>query len=430
MALILAHGLFVAGEFSLVTVDRPRLEQLAAEGNRGARSALNAVHTLSFQLSGAQLGITVTSLIVGFIAEPTIGEALEPAVAAAGLPEGTAHGVGIAIALGLATALEMVLGELVPKNLAIAEAERVVVRVATPLRVFNTALRLLILLLNNAANWTVRRLGIEPQEELAAVRSLEELQMLVHTSRMQGLLPEEDYSLLTRSFSFGGKTASDALVPRTSVHALQSDKTLGDLAELALATGHSRFPVYESDLDDVVGVAHVRDIYSAPPERRAETPVAQIARDALIVPEPRPLESLLVEMRRKRQHFAIVLDEYGGTAGIITLEDLLEEIVGDIEDEHDPTSQPRLTAPPGGVHVVSGMLHRDEVHEATGFDMPEGDYETLAGFLLSLLRRIPEQGDHAGYDGWELKVVEMENRRIARVLLVAPPQRVGGEAGG
>ena len=420
LALILAHGLFVAGEFSIVTVDRARTEQLAREGHRGAQSTLEAVRTLSFQLSGAQLGITVTSLVVGFIVEPTVGRALAPVVTAAGLPEETAHGAAIAGALTLVTAIEMVVGELVPKNLAIAEPEGVAFRTATPLRLFNRAFRVLILLLNNAANWTVRRLGIEPQEELAAVRSLEELQALVHSSRAQGLLPEEDYSLLERSFRFGGKTASDALIPRTSVDALSDDKTLSDLATVARTTGHSRFPVYRGDLDDILGVAHVRDIYGVADDERPRTRITEVMRRAITVPESRALESLLVEMRRERQHLAIVVDEYGGTAGIITLEDLLEEIVGDIEDEHDPSTGSQLTDPSTGIHVLSGMLHPDEVRQITGLELPEGDHETLAGFLLSLLRRIPDKGDHTTYKGWELKVVEMDNRRISKVLIVKP----------
>ncbi|HYZ47005.1 MAG TPA: hemolysin family protein [Actinomycetota bacterium] len=418
--LILAHGLFVAGEFAIVTVDRAQMERLAREGHRGAQSALAAVRTLSFQLSGAQLGITVTSLIVGFIAEPTIGRAIEPVLTAIGLPRASVPAVAITVALGLATALEMVIGELVPKNLAIAEPQSLALRTATPLRWFNRVFKGVIVFLNSSANWTVRRLGIEPREELAAVRSLEELQMLVHSSRAEGLLPEADFSLLDRSFTFGDKTADDALVPRTSVAALGRAQTLSELAEVALETGHSRFPVYTNDLDDIIGVAHVHDLFRVPFEERATTRVTEVIRPAITVPESRSLGSLLVEMRRERQHLAIVLDEYGGTSGIITLEDLLEEIVGDIEDEHDPARAGR-PRPPTGIEVLSGMLHRDEVREACGFEMPEGDYETLAGFLLWLLRRIPEQGDHATYRGWEFKVVEMDGRRIASVLAVAPP---------
>jgi CBS domain containing-hemolysin-like protein len=427
LLLILAHGFFVAGEFSLVAADRSKIEALAAEGSRPARSTLEAVRTLSFQLSGAQLGITVTSLIVGFIAEPTIGDPLEPLVRELGLARGTSHGIAVAAALLIATALEMVVGELVPQNLGIAEPVAVAFRVATPLRLYNRVLRVIIVVLNNAANGTVRLLGIEPREELTAVRSVDELQMLVHSSRAEGLLPEEEFSLLSRSLSFGGKTASDALVPRTSVDAICRDGTLGDLARLAVETGHSRFPVYGADLDDVVGVAHVKNSYGFPFAERASRPVTDAMRDAMVVPESHQLEPLLVEMRRRQQHLAVVLDEYGGTAGLITLEDLLEEIVGDIEDEYDPAGA-QLTAPPSGVHLVSGMLHPDEVFEATGLAIPEGDYETIAGFVLSLLDRIPQLGDHASYDGWELKVVEMDRRRVAQVLLVAPPTPAAEEA--
>jgi CBS domain containing-hemolysin-like protein len=424
LLLILVHGFFVAGEFAIVAVDRSALARHAREGDRRAASALEAVGTLSFQLSGAQLGITVTSLVVGFLVEPTLGAALEPVVARLGLPEGTAGAVAIGLALGLVTSTEMVVGELVPKNVAIADPLRVSRRVATPLRWSNRVLKGPIVFLNAAANWAVRRLGIEPKDELSSVHSLEELQMLVHSSRSEGVLPEEDFSLLSRSLTFGGKSAADALVPRTSVDALQAEATLDDLADLARETGHSRFPVYREDLDDVLGVAHVKDIYAVPVEARPHTAVTEATREAMVVPESRPLAVLLVEMRRDRQHLAIVADEYGGTAGVITLEDLLEEIVGEIDDEHDP-SRTQLTAAPTGIHVVSGMLHPDEILELTGFSVPEGDYETLAGFLLTLFDRIPQGGDHTTYDGWELKVVEMERKRIAKVLLVAPSAASG-----
>jgi CBS domain containing-hemolysin-like protein len=421
LLLILAHGFFVAGEFGIVSVDPARIQHLADQGNKRAISTLQAVRTLSFQLSGAQLGITLTSLIVGFLAEPAIGEVLQPAVEAAGAPTATAHGASIALALALATSLEMVVGELVPKNLAIAEPQSVAFKVATPLRTFNRALRWLIVFLNSAANWTVRLLGIEPREELTRVRSLEELQMMVRSSGAEGVLAEEDASLLVRSLAFGNKTAADALVPRTSMIALHQGDTLADMAARALESGHSRFPVYGSDLDEIVGMAHVKDAYATPLEERAERPVTSAIRTALFVPESRTLGSLLVQMRKERQHLAVVMDEYGGTAGVISLEDLLEEIVGEIEDEYDASQrETQLTVPPSGVFVVSGMLHPDEVAEQTGFEMPEGPYETLAGFLLTLLDRIPAQGDHATYRGWELKVTHMEGRRIAQVLMVGP----------
>jgi CBS domain containing-hemolysin-like protein len=382
-----------------------------------------ALHSLSFQLSGAQLGITISSLIVGFIVEPTVGRALEPLVRALGFSVGASPGISIAAALLLATAVQMVIGELVPKNLALAKPVDLARWIAGPLHLANLAGKPLILWLNNTANWSVRRLGIEPQEELNSVRSLEEIELMIEASHHGGDLDPADFALLVRSISFKQKDAQDALLPRTSVESMAGDDSLDDLARRALATGHSRFPVTGRDIDDIVGMVHIKDIYRIPLEDRATTQVASIVQDAIVVPESRNLESILVEMRRTRKQLAVVIDEYGGTAGIVTLEDLLEEIVGDIEDEYDEaTATAPMTAPPPGVHVVSGRLHPDELEELTGFAMPEGDYETLAGFLLDVLERIPEQGEHIAYGSWEFKVVEMDGKRVARVLIASPSE--------
>ena len=421
LLLILAHGFFVAGEFGIIAVDRSRIEQMSADGNKQAQSTLSALKELSFHLSGAQLGITITSLIVGFIAEPTIGRLLEPAIEAAGLPERTALVVSIVLALALATVCEMVVGELVPKNIAIAKPLETALRVSTPLRLVNGLQRPLIVFLNSAANFTVRLFGIEPRDELLRIHSLEELDLLVRSSRAEGMLEESDFSLLARSISFENKTAADALQPRTSLIAIKRDVSLNDVGRLALESGHSRFPVYERDLDDIVGTVHIKDTYPYELQERDRVPVDAVMQDPLFIPESRDLASLLMEIRRARKHLAIVVDEYGGTAGIITLEDILEEIVGEIEDEYDPEATTSgVTVPPEGVHVVPGMLHPDEVLEATGFQMPEGDYETLAGFMVTLFDRIPAAGDHTSHEGWEFKVVEMDARRIAKVLVVAP----------
>ena len=417
----LGTAFFVAGEFALVAADRAKVEHLADKGDRGAISTLKALKTLSFQLSGAQLGITVTSLLVGFIVRPTLGEALIPAVEALGLPPDAVEGVAVGTALAFATAVQMVLGELIPKNLAIAEPLRVSSLLATPFRLINASLKPLIVALNATANATVRLLGIEPRDELESTVSLEELETLIQSSRRSGLLPEADFSLLSRSISFADKTAADALVPRTKVDAIQSDATLADLAALAVETGHSRFPVYAQDLDDIEGVANAKAIFAYPMEDRAKITVATVTADVPFVPEPRPLDAVLTQMRRDRAHLVIVLDEYGGTAGILTLEDVVEEIVGDIEDEHDRAADPEPTdAVPEGVFVLSGLLHPDEVKQLCGFDVPEGDYETLGGFLLECFGRIPRAGDHISVDGWELKVKAMDGHRVAEVLTVQP----------
>ena len=418
----LLTAFFVAAEFALVASDRKRIEQLAAEGVRGAGTVLAALRTLSFQLSGAQLGITVTSLLVGFIVEPTIGEALAPIITTLGVPEPSALGVSVTFALILATALQMVVGELIPKNVAVAKPWPVGRAVVGPLRVVNSLFKPVIRFLNASANATVRLLGIEPREELNQVRSLEELELLIRSSGQEGALPEEELSLLVHTLRFRDKTASDALTPRTSMCALSRDSTLAEMTRRALETGHSRFPVLGDGLDDIVGVAHVKDSHAVPYGARAHTTVEAIMQEPLMVPESRPLPLLLGEMRGQRKHLAVVLDEYGGTAGIITLEDLIEEIVGDIEDEYDPTAMPQAEAgPPSGEQVLSGLLHRDEVAEAVGLEMPEGDFDTLGGFVLDLLGHIPVEGERARYDGWELEVVAMERKRIDKVLVVVPP---------
>jgi CBS domain containing-hemolysin-like protein len=414
----------VAGEFGLVAVDRSAIEAEAARGSARAKSTLTALKSLSFQLSGAQLGITVTSLIVGFLTEPAIAPAIQPLVDTFGLPERTSLGVSITIALALATAFEMVVAELIPKNLAIARPTGMALATAPALRFINRIFKPLILFLNASANWTVRRLGIEPQEELINVRSLQELELLIHSSREGGVLMEDEFALLARSISFAEKIAADALVPRMSIVASQAEETLADLRTKALKSGHSRFPVYGEDLDDIVGVAHVKDLYRVPVWARDGTRVSAITQEVFVVPETRDLESLLVEMRRERKQLVMVIDEYGGTAGIITIEDILEEIVGEIEDEYDPTDLQLTPGALDGVHVLSGLLHPEEVKEASGFEMPEGPYDTLAGFLLSILHRIPGSGDHVGYRGWEFKVVEMDRKRIDKVLLVAPKTEV------
>jgi CBS domain containing-hemolysin-like protein len=426
-ALILAHGFFVAGEFGLVAVDRSTIENEARQGSTRARSTLAALRSLSFQLSGAQLGITVTSLLVGFLTEPAVAPVFEPAMHAIGLDQ-SATALSITIALILATATEMVVAELIPKNLAIARPLGVALSSAPPLRLVNMVFKPLIVFLNASANWTVRLLGIEPQEELTSVRSLHELEFLIRSSKEAGALQDEEFALLARSISFATKTAAEALVPRTAIVALPAEATVGDLAREALDTGHSRFPVYRDHLDDILGIAYVKDIYGLPFSKRMERPITDITRPAVVVPESRDLESLLHDIRRARTQLAVVVDEYGGTAGIVTLEDLVEEIVGDIEDEYDPEAPAaESTNVPQGVHVLSGLLHADEVEEACGFEIPDGPYETLAGFLLSLFERIPAQGDHVSYARWEFKVVKMDGNRIDTVLVVRSPSEGRGQ---
>jgi CBS domain containing-hemolysin-like protein len=411
----MANGFFVAVEFALVAVDRDRVKVDAARGSRRARSTDAALHRLSFNLSGAQLGITITSLVIGFIAEPTVASVLEPVIGGL-VGERRALGVSIVIALVLATLVQMVMGELIPKGFAISKPRSTAYALAVPMLVYSRVFGPLITFLNGAANWTVRRLGIEPREELASVRSLEELELLIRSSGESGTLEPEALTLLTRSIRFSDKSAADALVPRVSVESLQIDATVADLVDRSAATGFSRFPVVGTDLDDVVGVVHVKDAYRVPFDDRASTAITELVSPSFVVPEARDLGDLLAELRRVGSHLAIVVDEYGGTAGIITLEDLLEEIVGEIDDEHDAPSLTAIQRP--GEWELDGTLHPDEVFDACGFTIPDGDYDTLAGFVLERLGRIPEPGDRFDHDGWVIEVIEMDRLRVARVRLV------------
>jgi CBS domain containing-hemolysin-like protein len=275
----------------------------------------------------------------------------------------------------------------------------------------------LISFLNGAANWTVRRLGIEPQEELTSVRSLQELELLIRSSGEEGTLEPEALTLLTRSIRFGEKDAADALVPRGSVTSVASDETIAGLAAKAVETGHSRFPVIGADLDDVRGVVHVKDVYRVPFSARATTSIDTVMVPAFVVPETRDLADLLADLRRMGTHLAVVVDEHGGTAGIITLEDVLEEIVGEIDDEHDRPLHRLTVVERAGEWLLDGSLHPDEVFDACGFRIPEGDYETLAGFVLDRLGRIPDVGDGFDHDDWRLEVTARDRLRVATVRL-------------
>jgi len=426
--LILATAFFGAAEFAVVATDRSRLEALAAGGSRAARTALGVHRRLSFHLSGAQLGLTVVSLALGFVAEPAIARLIEPLLDGR-LSEGAAKGVSVAIALTIATVLSMVVGELIPKNLVLAAPDTAVLRLAGPLRVFAMVMTPFIRVSNGTANRLVRAFGIEPQEELASVRSLQDLAVLIRSSGEEGTLEEDRAMLLGRSIRFGEKTAADALVPRMQVVSLASGDTLADLVATAVRTGHSRFPVEGTDIDDIVGVVHVKDTYRVPIGQRAATPVATIMSEPVAVPETRPLEDLFSELRSTGGHLAVVVDEYGGTSGIVTLEDLLEEIVGEIDDEYDPPTVGARFDEPSGSWTLAGTLHADEVRDACGFEMPEGQYDTLAGFVLDRLGHLPQPSERVTVDGWRFEVVEMDHLRIAQLRILPPPHARGAVAG-
>ncbi|WP_336030612.1 hemolysin family protein [Geodermatophilus sp. FMUSA9-8] len=394
--LVAACAAFVAFEFALVTVDRPTVERAADAGDRRAGGVLAALRTLSTQLSGAQLGITVTNLAIGFVAEPSIAELLRGPLESAGLSGAAARSVSITLALVLATVLTMVFGELVPKNVAISEPLRTARAVAGFQRGFTRATALVIRFLNGWANALLRRLfGVEPQEELASARSPEELTSLVRRSGRQGTLPTETATLLERGLAFGELRASDAATPRTRMTTVLGDAPVAEVLTAARDSGHSRFPVVSgAGIDDVVGMVHVKHALAVPRDRRAATAVSAVMLPALFVPTSRRLDDLLGDLRRGGLQMAVVVDEYGGTDGVVTVEDLVEELVGDLVDEYDEEGGDDVVDRGDGTWSVSGLLRPDEVAAATGLAVPsDRHWETLGGLVLHVLGRIPEVGD-------------------------------------
>ncbi|SHH46163.1 Hemolysin, contains CBS domains [Jatrophihabitans endophyticus] len=423
IVLTLGTALFVAAEFSLVAADRAELENAQRHGDRAAGRALQAVRTLSFQLSGAQLGITITTLVVGFLAEPSISDLLHPALTGLGLPDAASETIGVVVALVAATVLQMVVGELIPKNWAIAHPTPVSRRIAGPMRTFTGLLRPLIAACNGMANLVVRRLGIEPQEELRSARSATELGSLVRTSAEEGTLPGATAQLLARSLAFGERVAGEVMTPRNRVVELDENATVTDLLTTTRESGHSRFPVVRvvdglRDIDDIAGVVHVKKAIQVPPERRDTTSVRELVAPIPQVPEQLRLGPLLARLRQPGLQMAVVVDEYGGTAGIVTLEDVVEELVGDVRDEHDTAEASDEVRRAADVVELSARLRIDEAAERVpGFTAPEGPYDTLAGLLLARLGRLARPGDTVEVDGWTLTATDVEDKRIDTVTV-------------
>ncbi|MEO6792915.1 MAG: hemolysin family protein [Mycobacterium sp.] len=422
VVLTLGTAVFVAAEFALTTLESSVVEANARRGGRRDAYIQDAHRTLSFQLSGAQLGISITTLATGYLAEPVLARWLRPALAALGLPDGTAGGVALALALVMATSLSMVFGELVPKNLAVARPLPVARVVAGPQLMFSRVFAVAIKLTNGTANRILRRFGIQPTDRLASARSPRELASLVRNSARSGALDPTTATLVEGSLRFGALTAAELMTPRSKVVSLQADDTVADLAAAAIATGFSRFPVVDGDLDATVGIVHVKQVFAVAVADRAVTPVTTVAQPVAVVPSTLDGDAVMEQIRANSQQAALVVDEYGGTAGMVTLEDLIEEIVGDVRDEHDDATPDVVAA--GGGWQVSGLLRIDEVAAATGYRAPEGSYETIGGLVLQELGHIPAAGETVeltAFDPdelskhprrWLARVIRMDGRRI------------------
>jgi CBS domain containing-hemolysin-like protein len=414
VVLTLGTGLFVASEFALVNLDRPELERRRSQGEKGLGPSIKALKVTSTHLSSAQLGITLTTLLAGYTFEPAISSLLREPLTGLGVAPTAVGAIGAIIGVTLATLFSMILGELVPKNFALAVPLRTA-KLVVPFQIgFTYVFKPIVVLFNGTANRVIRSLGIEPKEELSGARSAEELSFLIRRSATEGALDRDDATILQRTLTFATHTAGEVMTPRVNAVMLERTATAADVITEAARTGHSRFPVLGDGVDDVIGVAHVKTAYGVEFDRRAAVPVTELMSEPLKVPETAGVGSLLGTLRGRGYQIAVVVDEYGGTAGIVTLEDLVEELLGEVHDEHD--RRLNLIVKSAGSILLAGSLRPDELWERAGVRIPAGeDYETVAGYVLDALERIPALGEEIRLDRGLLRVDRLVGSRIDRL---------------
>lgn len=428
LLLIAGTGFFVAVEFSLIALDQPTVQRAVDDGDAGAVPLLKCLKSLSTQLSSCQLGITLTTLLTGYVMEPSVGQLLEVPLAAVGLPDVAVASISLVLAMVLATLLSMLLGELVPKNMAIALAFPVGRALARPQLIFTAVFKPAIVLLNGFSNKVLHVFGLEAKEEISGARTPAELASLVRRSAAMGTLDAGTANFIARTLNFSTRTAADVMTPRIRVETIDAEQPVADVVAAARRTGYSRFPVIGDSADDIRGLVHVKKAVAVPWERRQNLEAGAIMTEVLRVPETIHLDALLAELREGNLQLAVVLDEYGGTAGIATLEDLVEEIVGEVADEHDKV-RPGLLQSASGDWYFPGLLRPDELSEQIpGLSVPDdAAYETVGGYVMSKLGRIGAVGDTVPVGGGTLSVTRMDGRRIDRICF--RPTRHGSGAG-
>ena len=415
LVLLLLNAFFVAAEFALLASRRSRIEQLAAAGDKRAGHALAGLRELTLMLAGAQLGITMCSLGLGAVAEPAIAAIIEGVLGETfSLSTTATHVIAFTVALSVVVFLHMVIGEMAPKSWAISHPEDSSLKLAAPFRFYVSVFRPLIRLLNWMANITVRMVGVEPQDDRAMAHSPADLQLLLDESAGHGSLAAQEHELLTRSLDLSGLTAADAMSPRRDIVAVPADVMVDVAAAEAQRTGRSRIVVHEGDLDHIRGFVHVKDLLRLPDGSWPITLVGTVARSIMVTPEHHRLEDLLLEMRTDRQHIALVVDEHGTVVGVVTLEDVIEELIGDFDDESDRRSGEwdRL---PDGSYEISGTVRADQFEERLGVALPEGDWHTLAGYVIDAFDEIPSVGDRVSTDVGEFEVLAMDGFAIDRL---------------
>ncbi|MCE9604045.1 MAG: hemolysin family protein [Planctomycetia bacterium] len=427
LALVAANGFFVAAEFALVKVRKTRIDQLVAEGRRSAKIVQGQLEHLDNYIAATQLGITLASLALGWVGEPALARLFDPVFASI-VGEGSkvlSHALAFGVSFFLITALHIVMGELVPKSIALQRSEMTAMWVARPLAIFNRIFRPIVLLMNGIGNLVVRSFGLSSTDDHASIHSVEELEMLVAQSREAGILKPSEERMLRRVFDFGDKRVSQVMMPRTEVEGIPSNAKFPQLIELAATRRFTRFPVYEESLDNIIGVLNIKDlfemVYQTQEGRKPAFSLRSLIRPVISVPGVLSIDDLLSEMLAKQCHMAVVIDEYGGTAGIVTFEDILEELVGDVRDEFDTNEEE--SRHPVEVHAdgsasISGLMTVSEFNEQFGTELSEQEgYETIAGYTLTQLRRSAEVGDEVVVGQYKLHVDEMADMRIARLIV-------------
>lgn len=419
LLLILGTAFFVCVEFCLVALDTPTVQRAVDQGDTGSKALLHCLKTLSTQLSAVQLGITLTTLLTGYVIEPSIGSLLARPLRAWGLGAAAAGGVSVVVAMIIATLFSMLLGELIPKNIAIADPQRLGRALARPQLVFTAIFKPLVVVLNGFANQVLRLFGLQAKEEISGARSPAELSSLLKRSARLGTVEADTARFIERTLVFGDRRASDVMTPRIKMETVRAEDPLQSVIDAARRTGYSRFLVIDESPDEVRGVVHVKKAVSVPREKRGELVAATVMTDVASVPETVHLDDLIGELRDANLQLAVVLDEYGGTAGMVTLEDLIEEIVGDVADEHDRKAAGVLQTA-GGSWYFPGLLRPDEASEQIpGLDLDENpDYETMGGFMMTALGRVPQVGDEVPVPCGVLRVGTMDGLRVARLEFV------------
>ena len=422
LLLVLANGFFVAAEFALVSVRQTRIAELVARGDRSARWVQKAIANPDRFIAATQLGITLASLGLGWIGEPALSRLIRPIVELfpSQIESEVSHGLSAGLAFALITFLHVVIGELAPKSIALQSPERTSLIVARPTVWTEWLFKPAIWVLNGAGNALLRLIGIRPAEPHELVHSVEELKMLVAASARSGVVGDSEQEMLDAVFEFSETLVRQVTVPRTEVIGVSSDASLDSMLDSAISSSFSNMPVYEDDLDHIVGDVHLKDIVQAiKSDRAASTTARDIMREAIFVPEAARVSTLLQIFRARQRHMAIVLDEYGGTAGVVTLEDLLEEIFGEVSDPFDRDTG--FEPLPDGSSLVNGLTPIEEVNEYFGLQLSDPHYDTIAGFLLGRLGRLAKLGDTIVADGARLRVVAMDGRRVARVWVFPQP---------